>query len=225
MNEAADGLPAEGQPQRKKRRPKSRLRKAGGFVFSLLLGFFFFVGFPAAVTAIAPVSWVTFERTAGQVNAQAKTCLFFFIPYRSRTIESVDRISTRFVAGEYSDDSSRRRSEQTKSEDQGFLVIHSQDQAIDVPVSPVNLKTSMQQARDFLDQPNATQLQLFLVANWKFSVIAGGLLSLLTVLYLVLLSFDLALKLIHGLQWAGGVPPERRLLAAWVKKVNANRPK
>lgn len=218
--EWAEGQSAEAPVQPKKKRPKSRTQKWLGYVFSFLLGVLVFIGLPAAVTAMAPVSRVTFERVAGQVNAHAKTCLLFFVPYRSRTIESVDHIDTRFVAGEYGHDSGRSRSNQTKSEDQGFLVIKSKDQSIEVPVSPINLKSVSNQAQEFLDKSEEAQLRLFVVANWKFSVLAGGALSLLTVLYLVCLSADLGIKLIHVLQWAAGVSPERRFLAAWVRKMN-----
>ena len=218
MDEWVEGHVSEDSPRRRVKRPKSAFAKSVQFVFSILLGLLVFVGFPALATAIAPVSWITLERAAGQVNAQAKTCLLFLIPYRTQTIEAVDRISERYVAGEYNDDSSRHHRDRTKSENQGFMVIHSRDQVIEIPVTPVNLKPVCDDARDFLDKPDATQLKLFVVANWKFSVILGGLLSLLTVFYFVVLSFDLGLKLIHGLQWTVGVPEERRLLAAWVKK-------
>ena len=194
------------------------------FLFSLSIGFAIFVGIPALFTAIAPVSWIKFDRSAGQTRATTKTCLLFLIPYQSRTIESIDRISTRFVAGEYNEDSRRSGKDQTKSEDQGFLVIHSKDQTVEVSVSPVSLGTVSRQAQDFLDSSNEGPLELFVVANWKFSVIAGGLLCLLTVFYLVALSCDLVLKLIHGIQWTIGIPPEKRLLAAWVKKANQRQP-
>ena len=43
----------------------------------------------------------------------------------------------------------------------------------------------MKEAESFLKDSNAVELKRFVVANWKFGVIAGGALSLLTVIYVV----------------------------------------
>lgn len=157
----------------------------GGMIFTQFIAFVGCIVFPALVTAIAPVSWVKFERQGESVRCQSKTCLLFVIPYKSFEAQPVIGIGDRFLAGT---ESVRRRpgpDKKTKSEDEGFLVVHTQDASFEVPVTPFNLKSVAQQAKDFLDNPQLTQLNLFVVANWKFSVIAGGLVSLLTVLYVV----------------------------------------
>jgi hypothetical protein len=52
-------------------------------------------------------------------------------------------------------------------------------------VSPASLSRVVQRAQEFLTNSQLSDLRMIVVANWKFSVIAGGLLSLLTVLYIV----------------------------------------
>ena len=159
-----------------------------------VLGLLFCVGLPGFVTAIAPVSWIRFERTEDHVTATAQTCLFFFIPYRTQTVDPVIGIDDRFVQGKFE----RRRPSEPKhrTEDEAFLVINGEDGFAEVPVTPLNIKSVSERSQAFLDDPQAPQLKLFVVANWKFSILVGGALSLLTVLYVVgiVLSFVRMLK-------------------------------
>lgn len=155
-----------------------------GWIGSHLFVAFFCVGFPGFCTAVAPVSWVKFQRTGDRVSARAQVCVFFVIPYKTLVVDSVESIGDRFKGGT---ESRQRRSgttdRVTKSEDQGFLVIHGADQVAEVPVTPFNLKSVVKRSEAFLKEPQATELKMFVVANWKFSVIMGGLTSLLTVLW------------------------------------------
>ena len=57
------------------------------------------VGFPAFCTAIAPVSWVAFQRHEGRVAASVQTCLLFIVPFKTQTIEPVMTIDDRFITG------------------------------------------------------------------------------------------------------------------------------
>jgi hypothetical protein len=170
--------------------------RLGSFVLHQLLALAIFVGFPALVTAIAPVSWIKFERQEGQVSATAQTCLLFFVPYKTIHLDPVTGIGDRFVAGTTTRERRTGRDRVTKSEDEGFLVIHSSDQSAEISVTPFNIKSVTERSQGFLDDPQAKELKLFVVANWKFSVIAGGLVSLLTVLYVVVLVGGLAGKLL-----------------------------
>lgn len=157
-----------------------------GLIGSQLIALFFCVGFPGICTAVAPVSWVKFQRNGDRVSARAQVCVFFVIPYKTMIVDSVDGIGDRFKAGTESYDRRRAPNDRvTKSEDQGFLVIHGADQVAEVSVSPVDLKSVVERSEAFLKDPQATELKMFVVANWKFSVIMGGLTSLLTVLYVV----------------------------------------
>jgi hypothetical protein len=166
----------------------------GSWLFGHVIAFVFCVGFPALVTAIAPVSWVRFEKVGDHVRANAKTCTLFFIPYRNNTIDPVIGIGDRFIAGKVE----RRRSNEsrTRSEDEAFLVIHGEQVSVEVPVTPFNIKSVTERSKTFIEAPTDQPLKMFVVANWKFSMIAGGLISLLTVLYVVgvVLSFFAMLK-------------------------------
>lgn len=150
-----------------------------------LFGLLVCVGFPAMVTAIAPVSWVKFHREGGSVTATAKTCLLFIVPFRTAVVDAAAHVGRRDVGGTYTRHrrGSGQRDVYNKSEDEGFLVIEGASQSAEVPVTPHNLKSVIEKSQAFLDDPQAAELKMFVVANWKFSVIAGGLVSLLTVLY------------------------------------------
>lgn len=212
-DEAGRDAPATPRPA-----ARSWPARLAGFLAQQLFALAVFVGFPALVTAIAPVSWVQFERHDGRVSASARICLLFVVPYRTLTVDPVVGVGDRFVAGTVTRERrSGGRDRETKSEDKGFLVIQGPEHAAEVPVTPFNLRSVLERSEAFLQDPEATELQLFVVANWKFSVIAGGLISLLTVLYVAALAFGIVLKTIHGAQWAAGVPPQRRLLVRYLK--------
>lgn len=162
------------------------------------------VGFPALVTAIAPISWVRFERRDGKVSATVHTCLLFVIPYKNQTVVTVTGIGDRFVAGTVTRERRCGGDRTTKSEDEGFLVIRGNDHDAEVPVTPFNLKSVIERSEAFLHDDNATELKLFVVANWKFSVITGGLISLLTVLYIAGLTYGVLRAAVRTIRWALG---------------------
>ena len=148
-----------------------------------IIAFVFCVAVPGFVTAIAPVSWVSFQRSGDHVSARTQICMFFVMPYRSNVVDPVVGIDDRFVAGTVD----RRRSDPHahRSEDEGFLVIHGENETVEVPVTPFNVKSVTKRAQEFLADSQAKELKMTVVANWKFSVIAGGFVSLLTVLYVI----------------------------------------
>lgn len=178
-------------------------KSPAGLLASHLLGLLICVGLPALVTAIAPVSWVRFHREDGHVTATAKTCLLFVVPYRTVVVHSPVHAGRRDVSGTYARTKrgAGQRDVYTKSEDEGFLVIEGAEQFAEVPVTPHDLKSVIEKSQAFLDNPQATELKMFVVANWKFSIIAGGLVSLLTVLYVV----GIALTICKGLLRALGI--------------------
>jgi hypothetical protein len=164
-------------------------------LFGHVLALVFCVGFPGFVTAVAPVSWVTFERHGEKVSARARICMFFVVPYLIKTVDPVVGIDDRFVQGTVT--RSRSDKQGNRSEDEGFLVIHGTDHTIEVPVTPFNVDSVTQRAEEFLTNSQANRLSMVVVANWKFSVFAGGLVCLLTLLYL----FGILLGLWRGLLW------------------------
>ncbi len=170
-------------------------------VFQQLLALGVCVGVPALVTAIAPVSWVKLERQEGRVKADAQTCLLFVVPYKTSTVDPVTGFGDRFAAGTVTRERRPGPDRETKSEDEGFLVIEGPGQSAEVSVSPVSLGGVLDKANGFLEDSQAAELRLFVVANWKFSVIGGGLISLLTVLYVAGVTLGLLMKFVGLIRW------------------------
>jgi len=158
-------------------------RTLTGKVVSHIIGLLFCVGLPVLVTAIAPVTWLRLERQGDQVSARAEVCCLFFIPYKTRVIESVTELGQRSQSGSYTQHRRSGPDRYTRSEDQGFLILRGPTQEIEAEVTPHDIDAVEEKVEAFLKDPNAGGLKLFLVANWKFSVIAGGLVSMLTLLY------------------------------------------
>lgn len=157
-----------------------------GVIGSQCIAFVVCVLIPGLVTAIAPVSWVKFQRSGDRVTARVQVCLFFVVPYKTTVVDPVSGIDNRQVSGtESRERRSGRHDRVTKSEDEGFLVIQGVDQTAEVSVTPVDLKSVTERSEAFLKDAQATELKLFAVANWKFSVIAGGIATLLAAFYVV----------------------------------------
>lgn len=146
----------------------------------------FCVGVPALVTAIAPVSWLSFQRdSAGSVRATAHTCLLFVVPFKTAVVEPVLEVNDVTITGSTRIQRRTGTDRTYKADDEGQLLISGPEQLAKVEVSPVDLDAVVAKVNAFLAQPNATELKLFVVANWKFSVFGGGLVTSLTLLYLV----------------------------------------
>jgi hypothetical protein len=158
-----------------------------GKILGHAIAWFFCIGFPAIVTAIAPVSWLKYERHGDRVTAQAKTCLLFVVPYKTVTVDPVIGFGNRTKNGSvkvYRRQSTGRYDDRVKTEDQGFLSIQGPDQTAEVSITPVDLPSVVEKSNAFLKDPQATELRQFVVANWKFSVFGGAFVSSLLVLYL-----------------------------------------
>ncbi len=157
-----------------------------GFLMHFIL-FLGCVGLPAFITMIAPVCAVKMEREAEHVTASVQWNCFFVIPFHRRTVTDVTGVDDHVIAGQFVHNSNRGPGENsldTVTEDQGFLVIHGKDEEVKVPVSPENLSDVQARAKEFLQAKNGEpHLRLTTVANWKFGVIAGGLLTFMTVIY------------------------------------------
>lgn len=154
-----------------------------------------FVLFPAFVTAVAPITWVTFTRSGAVVSAQTEQCVFFVVPYLTRVVSPVTGVKTSFTPGVMVPNSfgqtidERRREHRT--EDEADLHISGPDQQASVMVAPVDIEQVHARVSAFLADPQAASLQLYAVANWKASVYAGAPLTLLTVFYAVCVALTL----------------------------------
>ncbi|CAN5830880.1 hypothetical protein BH11VER1_BH11VER1_04510 [soil metagenome] len=149
------------------------------------LALLIFIGILVMATAIAPVSWITFERIDGRVTARTQACVFFIIPYRTVQVDPVTRIDTRSRTGSTTLVRRSGHVDRTqKADDLGFLQIEGPTQTSEVPVTPFSLDSVQKKAEAFLADPQARELKLFVVANWKFSLIFSGLATVLFVIYL-----------------------------------------
>lgn len=173
-----------------------------------LIAFVVCVGAPGFLTAMVPVSWLKFERQGDQVTAQAKVCVFFIIPYRTETVAPVVGVSDREKSGSTTRHRRTGTDHYTQAEDKGYLTIEGPDHSAEVLVSPHDLKSVMEKVTAFLKDPQSTELKMYVVANWKFGVIAGGLLSLLTVIWVIGVSGSLVLMVLRPLGLAKPAQPK-----------------
>jgi hypothetical protein len=183
----------------------------GGKIVSQGFVFAFCVLFPGLTTAVAPVSWVKFQRNGDRVTARVQVCAFFVVPYKTMTVDPVIGISDRSKSDRVTQERRGGKLTNIHTEGAGFLVIQGEGQTAEVSVTPHNLKSVVEQSNAFLVDPQAKEMKLFLVANWKFSVVMGGVLTLLTVLYVVgvvLGFFAIVFRSARGLlRFAGDTDP------------------
>lgn len=157
-------------------------------VFREIMSIGFCVGLPAVYMMLLPVATTVMERKAGVVTATTSRKVFFLVPFQTEFVTNVTRIDDETVRGRLSQtlrsgpDDDRRRPA-TRAEDMSFIIIAGESGSINVPVSPVNLDDVRRRIREFVLTSQEPQLRIFSVTNWKWSVIGGGLLCVLPLLY------------------------------------------
>ena len=157
----------------------------GEMLFGQFVLLIFCVGLPAIFTATSPLSVVRLTRENGIVSADVSKRLLFLLPYSHTTIQKVASIGDQFVSGSTSHGgtgSSGSRSVQ--SEDSAYLTIEGSTGSVKVEVSPVNIDSVLKKTESFVADPSQPSLRLITIANWKFGVFAGGILSLFTLLWI-----------------------------------------
>jgi hypothetical protein len=161
--------------------PKQATRGDRRFAFAL--GFLCCVLFPAFVTLIAPITALTLSWDGERVNASATRFVYIVIPYATTTLADATAVDTALTPAHTEREPAG--SETVTVEGEGKLHLSGPTGSLTVPISPLNRESAHRAIQAFLAHPNHDGLHLWAVANWKFSVIAGSLLSLLTVLYVV----------------------------------------
>lgn len=156
-----------------------------GKVVSQILVLLVCVVAPGALTAVAPVSWLHFERQSDHVVGRANVCMFFVIPYQKIVVDPVTEVSQHEVSGSYTRHRRSGTDKYTQAETTGYLSIIGPNHKGEVYVTPHNIDEVTAKVQAFLKDSQAKELKMFVVANWKFSVIGGGFMCLLTVLYAV----------------------------------------
>jgi hypothetical protein len=151
------------------------------------------VGLPAAVTWMAPVTVVELSRQGPDVSAKVVNCLFLAIPYRETSINPVTKAEDELHRGETTFRTENRDGRNVrvkeKVEDEAYLILSGPSGTAKVPVSPANIKEVLDQTRVFLATADQPKLRFKAVANWTFSVLVGGLLTLITILYLLVMAW------------------------------------
>ena len=158
----------------------------GAMLLQHVIVFLICIVFPGLVTGLAPATWVSFERSGTAVAATTRTCMYFLVPYKIQHIEQVSSVSSR----ERADSSRRERTYGSSSErvvhvdGEGFLQIHGDGaQLIEVSVSPASLASVITKSTEFLNSSQQGSNTFFVIANWKFGALMGGVLSAFTFLY------------------------------------------
>ena len=158
------------------REPTGRMNR----VVTQIVGVLILIGAFVILTGVAPVSKIRFERAEGRVRARIQSCAFFVVPYWTVWVDPVTGIDSRTREGSVT--RTRRTGgpdHYTKADDNGFLVIEGRNQNSEVLVSPASLDEVEERSREFLDDPHARELNLFVVANWTLSLVFSGLATLL----------------------------------------------
>ncbi len=149
------------------------------------------VVFPGLTTLFAPATWLNFVRNGEVVRCTTRTCVFFIVPFKTQTVDSVRQIESRERAGrrERKREFGRTTNEYVNVDGEGFLQIHGVDdqgeRIIEVSVSPASLKSVVDKSRAFLNSTQDGSTTIFTIANWKFGGLMGGVLTTFTALYVV----------------------------------------
>lgn len=157
----------------------------GGMLLQYLLVFLLCFVFPAAVTMMAPATWLTFKRSGEVVSCKTRTCVFFVVPYKTQVVDQVTGIRARERAGrtESQREFGKSTSKNVHVEGEGFLQIYGVgDTKAEVSVSPASLKNVEHKSNDFLNSNEQGSKTIFAIANWKFGGLMGGALSMLTLI-------------------------------------------
>ncbi|GAK52800.1 hypothetical protein U14_04057 [Candidatus Moduliflexus flocculans] len=145
------------------------------------VGFIVCVLLPAFVTIIAPITRVSLSYDGSVVSVSARWFVYCLLPYRVTRLAPVTGISSEFTAGQIE----RNRSRQVRTEDTAALIFSNQEQEMVIPISPINKNSALKKVEAFLAAPDSAGLRFWTIANWKFSLLMGGALSLLAGLYFV----------------------------------------
>ncbi len=80
---------------------------------------------------------------------------------------------------------------------EGTLIIHGENEsAAEISVSPASLIGVTERCNAFFTSTDDESQTMFVIANWKFGAIMGGILSCLTALYVVGYSIELVKRVL-----------------------------
>ena len=133
-----------------------------------------------------------FTRHDGVVTATATTHLLFVIPFSRQTVTAVRDVAFDFESGGTSRSLNRYVS---TPEDKGWLIISGGSGRAVVPVAAADGPDVAARITDFLGRADMPSLTVFTYAHRLFSLLVGGLVTLLTVCYVALWALRLKVTL------------------------------
>jgi hypothetical protein len=159
-----------------------------GMLLQHFIVFLICIVFPGLVTWMAPATWLTYDRSEDGVQCKATTCVYFVVPYKVQRVDHVTDIGSR--ERESKTEKQRKLGRTTGKtihvDGEGFLLIHgAADQLAEVNVSPASLESKVERSKSFLNSGSEKSLTMFVIANWKFGGLMGGVLSSFTALCVV----------------------------------------
>lgn len=163
-----------------------------------LVAIFAFAGF---VTVVAPISYVSLSYDGETVSASVTRLIYMLVPYRTERLAEITQvdISTRDSYHERSQTTGRSRTVEAES----HLFLVGPEGELDVMVSPVNLQGAAADVAAFISSPSREGMGFVAVANWKFSVLFGGLISTLPWLLVGCMFYELGRLIWRGLRRLG----------------------
>ncbi len=158
----------------------------GEMVLQHVIVFSVCILFPAIVTYYFPASWLSYYRTDDAAHCTVRTCLFLVVPFQVRQVDDLQSIGFREISGH----SERVRKNGSTTNDvvhvdgEGYLQLTGADgKMVEVSVSPASIQNVVDQANKFLNGSQPSSRISFVIANWKFGMLMGGVLSCFTFLY------------------------------------------
>ena len=142
---------------------------------------------PAFVTTIPFVaaSSIQLNRVEGRVAAVTKRYLFFIIPYRTVQVDPVTEIDRHSRSGSVTRERRTGRADKyTQADAQGYLVVKGPVSSSEIPANAAKLEALEEEAKAFLQDPQASELKLYLLGNPTFSLVFGGGATALTLFFM-----------------------------------------
>jgi hypothetical protein len=143
-----------------------------------------FLGLAGVISLLAPIQVLNLRREEGNgIHADLTQRLLVFIPIRGKSLSSVTTVRIRtYAPAAYTkpDDPTAV----VRPEEQSFLVLEGARGSTEISSSTVNVADAERSVREFLSGSDS-QRRLWFVSNWKFGVVATGLVASLGIIILL----------------------------------------
>ena len=149
-----------------------------------------FLGFACLISLLAPVHVLKLHRDDGKgVRADLTQRVLLVIPIRRTTLAPVRNVRLRtYAPAPYSNPNDPTLV--VRPEEQGFLVLEGERGSIEISSATADVDEAERNVTQFLSGSDP-QRQLWLVSNWKFGVLAPGLVAAPGIIILLGCAWDL----------------------------------